>query len=191
MLIHVCYSLYDVSGKYSKFLGMSIQSLLDNTDETVTIHVLHDSTLTDENKNKLSQIVYTQGNYIVFYDVEMLMSKERKRISKNMSSVNDKFSVACFYRTLIPDVLSQNISKAIYLDADTIINLDIKELWDRRLGLFPIAAIPQATSGHTKESMSKVNPLVRKGIFDWDNYFNSGVLMMNLSQIRGGGGLSI
>ena len=184
MLIHVCYSLYDVSGKYSKFLGMSIQSLLDNTDETVTIHVLHDSTLTKDNRNKLTKIAYSHEQEIIFYNVDILVPNEKQKIFDGVPYLKSRFSVACFYRAMIPNILSTTIDKAIYLDADTIINFDIKEFWGIDLQKFPIAAIPESKSGHTKESMSSVNLLIKDGVFIWNDYFNSGVLMMNLDQLR-------
>lgn len=51
-MIHVCYALYDKNGKYSKLTGTSICSLFENTKAWVTIHLLHDHTLTEENRAK-------------------------------------------------------------------------------------------------------------------------------------------
>ncbi len=50
-MIHVCFSLYDASGAYSKYTGTAICSVLENTKENITIHLLHDSTLTEKNRS--------------------------------------------------------------------------------------------------------------------------------------------
>ena len=183
-MIHVCYALNDSSGKYSKFLGTSIQSLLENTSKEVTIHVVHDSTLTRANQKKLRKLVYSFDRELIFYNVEKYAPSRKEYISEKISRMLDRFSVACFYRTMIPELFSSKISKVIYLDADTIVNLDIEELWNIDLNWFPLAAIPQMTSGHTRESLRRVNALVKQEIFKWDDYFNSGVLVMDLNMIR-------
>ena len=183
-MIHVCYALNDSSGKYSKFLGTSIQSLLENTSKEVTIHIVHDSTLTRENQKKLRKLVYSFDRELIFYNVEKYAPSRKEYISEKISRMLDRFSVACFYRTMIPELFSSKISKVIYLDADTIVNLDIEELWNIDLNWFPLAAIPQMTSGHTRESLRRVNALVKQEVFKWDDYFNSGVLVMDLNMIR-------
>jgi len=53
-MIHVCYGIYDDTGRYSKFTGMSILSMFENTRTEVTVHLLHDDTLTDDNRDKFS-----------------------------------------------------------------------------------------------------------------------------------------
>ena len=55
-MIHVCYGLYDKNGHYSKFTGTSILSMFENTNEDVTVHILHDNTLTQENRDKFIYI---------------------------------------------------------------------------------------------------------------------------------------
>lgn len=43
----------DISGSYAKFIGISLCSLLENTQSHVVAHVLHDGTLNEDNKNRL------------------------------------------------------------------------------------------------------------------------------------------
>ncbi|MBR1420079.1 MAG: hypothetical protein IJ575_03340 [Selenomonadaceae bacterium] len=183
-MFHVCYALYDASGKYTKFLGTSIQSLFENTKEPVTIHLLHDSTLTDTNRKKLRHIVYSFDQKILFYDVDLLAPGRGEEIVNKIPKVQKKLSVATFYRALILDLLPKSIEKVIYLDADIIVNLDIKDFWNVDLKKFPVAAVPQITSGYTQESLSHVNPLVKNEIIKWNDYFNAGVLLLDLTQLR-------
>ncbi|MBR1420000.1 MAG: hypothetical protein IJ575_02935 [Selenomonadaceae bacterium] len=71
-MIHVCYALRDESGKYSKFVGTSMLSLLENTKSEVTIHLIHDSTLSGENQSRFIKIVDRFNQQIIFYNVDDL-----------------------------------------------------------------------------------------------------------------------
>ena len=184
-MIHVCYSLRDRSGKYSKFVGTSMQSLLDNTESDVTIHIIHDSTIGADNKLKFRQIVKTHGQSIQFYNAENFAAEKLPLIDSAVQNFHkNREKLSAFYRLMIPNLLSNDISKVIYLDSDTIVNLDITELWNQDLNWFPLAAVTQAACGHTEQTQTNANPFVRSGIFKWNDYFNSGVLVIDLNQLR-------
>ena len=47
-MIHICFSLHDETGRYSKFTGTAICSIFENTflpPNSITVHILHDNTL--------------------------------------------------------------------------------------------------------------------------------------------------
>ena len=75
-MIHVAYGLHDKTGHYSKFVGTSMLSLFENhytPPRSITVHLLHDNTLTLDNYEKF---VYLTGQYnqiIKFYNVEKLL----------------------------------------------------------------------------------------------------------------------
>ena len=183
-MIHVCYGLRDESGKYSKYAGTSIQSVLDNTQEEVTIHVLHDSTLSKENRRKLSMIAYNHDQEIQFYNVEELAPDAIEYIKDQLPRVREYWgTVASFFRTLIPKFLDSD--RAIYLDTDILVNLDINELWTVDLEGKPLAAVPEFFTGFPTKGVMNFSPC-RKNFVDPHDYFNAGVLLMDLDQIRGG-----
>ena len=189
-MIHICYGMRDSSGHYSKFVGTSMLSMFENTREKITVHILHDSTLTDDNRNKLEQIVSMYQQQIRFYNVDELVPESVDAINAKIDSIKQHpATVAAFYRILIPDVLPKNISRAVYLDGDMIINLDIKELWNFDLGRFSIGAVPEYFSGI---DLDKNIFLLREKIVDSRDYFNSGMLLMDLNRARitGGGDAS-
>ncbi|MBR1420082.1 MAG: glycosyltransferase family 8 protein [Selenomonadaceae bacterium] len=191
-MIHVCYALRDESGKYSKFIGASIQSLLDNTREDITVHLFHDSTLSEENRKKFCKLVYNFEQEIVFYNVDELASEDIEKFWNIPQLKMVRHGVAMFYRFFIPRFLPKQASKAIYLDADIIVNLDIKEFWNIDLNNFPIAAIPESVSGRSPRMIALDVDPVKDGDVKAEEYFNSGVLLMDLNRLRsrGGGALS-
>ena len=169
-MIHVCFSLYDKTGLFSKFTGTAMLSLFDNTTAPVTVHILHDNTITQDNRDKFIQIAERYGQSVKFYNVEKLCANEIKKINKLLAkAVKTRFSIAMFYRFFIGDVLAPDINKVIYLDSDLIVNLDINELWQIDLG--------ENVLGVVTISSQKLNQPIVGG-------FNSGVLSINVPAFK-------
>lgn len=185
-MIHICFGLHDKTGRYSKFTGTAMRSVFTNTASEVTIHILHDDTLTQDNRDKF---FYTAGQFnqlVKFYNVEELCKDKIATIKKNLSKRFDAaFTVAAMYRFFIPQLLAPDIEKAIYLDSDTVINIDVKELWQVELGDRPLGAIAESeTDSFSYKSNAAANPLIINNVVPYEDYFNSGVLLMNLKLLR-------
>ena len=84
-MIQVCYGLHDKDGRYSKFTGTSICSLFDNYDGggAITVNILHDNTLTQENRDKFIYLAGRYGQTIKFYNVEKDFAEELDFARKN------------------------------------------------------------------------------------------------------------
>ena len=180
-MIHVCFGLYDKTGHYSKFTGTTMLSIFENTNSNITVHILHDNTLTADNRDKF---IYLAGRYnqlVKFYNVEQLCADELKKIIELVPQAKtSRLSVAALYRLLIPQILSPDIDKIIYLDSDVVLNLDIIELWRIDLADKILGVVAFSTMGRD----SKNDPLVSNGLVRAEDYFNSGVLLMNLKILR-------
>ena len=112
-----------------------------------------------------------------FYNVEELCAdKLKKIINLNPQLKTSRYSVAVYYRLLIAQILPADVDKIIYLDSDIIVNLDLNELWQIDLGNKPFAAVPESANGVNTQGFA----LCREGYVRDEDYFNAGVLMMNL-----------
>ena len=184
-MIHVCYALEDKNGRYTKFVGTSMTSILENANPKpppwITFHILHDGTLSDENRDKLNYLIGRYGQQIKFYNVEVLAREELSKIRETFGKRNPAFPIGCFYRFFIPKFLDQDIEKVIYLDADTIINFDINEFWNVELGGKVLGAVAEIDFGI---DMQNGVPMCRLGAVSAENYFNNGVLLINLNRFR-------
>lgn len=182
-MIHICFCLHDSDGKYSKFVGTTIVSAFEKTFAPITIHILHDSTLTDDNREKFNVLVSHYGQKIQFYNVEELCKAQVTFLRENLADkINLRFSIGTFYRLLIKEILgAQNINKVIYLDADIIVNLDLNELWQKNLQNLPLAAVPEAVATHGNMIEDKF--LLKSGLVRTENYFCAGVIVFNLENI--------
>ena len=185
-MIHVCFSVYDETGSFSKFAGTAMLSLFENISRpftSVTVHILHDKTLTDENRNKFSYIAGHYNQLIKFYNVEELFADKLAEM-KNLFPNADKIRLnkAVFYKFLIPQTLPSDIEKIIYLESNVVVNMDIIELWNAELEDKILAVVPAFSISADIPAQDKI---VADGFVKKEDYFNSSVMLMNLKLLRG------
>jgi lipopolysaccharide biosynthesis glycosyltransferase len=82
------------------------------------------------------------------------------------------FSLAMYLRLLIPGLIDE--SRAIYLDADTLVLSDLGALFSQDFGDALIAGVPDPGVDRSRSIPLR----------DDDPYLNSGVLLMNLDALR-------
>ena len=180
--IHVVLAVYDPSGKYSQHAGIVITSIFENTKSKVTVHILHDNTLTTDNRQKFIRTAEKYNQTIELIDVtERMNVYYQSGIASGLDSF--QWTVGCIYRMLIPELLQ--CEKAIYLDCDIVVAMDIKELWDIDINNFCMAGM------HARDSFESIPERVRARLLGYrsKSYINSGVLLMNLEAIRKKGNL--
>ena len=181
-MIHVCFGLHDADGRYSKFTGTTILSIFENTRAQVTAHILHDTTLTQDNREKFLQLAARYNQRVEFYNVDELCPDEIKILRDKLADkIRTRFSIGMFYRLLAKKNLSTTTDRIIYLDSDIIVNTDIDELWQVDLKNFPLAAVPEIVA--IGERLSRNKFLFKVGLVAVENYFNSGAVLFNLARV--------
>lgn len=171
--VHIVMSINDITGTYCRNMGVTILSILLNTDSMLCIHVLHDETLTEENKKKLENLVNKYNQKINFY----LVSSKIQCLIKNDEIL--RVSKASLYRLMIPSMFT--FEKILYLDTDIIVNLDIIKLWEINIEDYTIAAV---LDSETTRKNNKYRSIYNKMGVDLNKYFNAGVILFNLSKLR-------
>ena len=172
-MIHVCFCMNDKTGLYSKFVGTTMLSLFDNTTAAVTVHILHDNTLTDDNREKFNYLAGRYGQLVKFYNVEELCADRIEEINTLLPrAVKLRFTIGMYYRFFIPHVLPPDIERVIYLDGDLVVNLDIEKLWRIDLGDKIMGVVPTY--------FQKINLSPKEDMYE----FNSGVLLMDMCALR-------
>ena len=150
---------------------------------SLTVHILHDNTLTSDNHDKFIYLAGRYGQAVNFYNVEELCADKIQEITA-LSFEDSRLTVGALYRLFVPQILPNTVNKIIYFDSDIIVNLGIKELWQIDLGDKILAAVPEILSFKTIENMEKNFPLCKQGFIRCEDYFNSGVILMNLDLLR-------
>ncbi|MDR1741355.1 MAG: hypothetical protein LBR38_05855 [Synergistaceae bacterium] len=163
--------VYDPSGMYSRWAGVTVTSIFANTKSRVNVTILHDATLTDDNRRRFERTAERFGQSVDFLDV----SQHVDRLAPDVAKVSHGYTRGTLFRLLIPEVM--NVPKVIYLDCDIVVNTDIADMWsipfDRACA---VASIPWHSRPRT--------------VLEWamgfgpEDIFNAGVMVMNLDQIR-------
>lgn len=176
-VIHIGFGLHDKDGHYSVWVGTVMQSILEHTDSRICFHILHDETVSEENKRKLKQVANQKGDSIQFHFIDTAIFDDvKERLHR--------FTVGTMFRLMLPEILP-NLDKIIYLDADLFVNRDIKELWDVDIREYCLAGvIDEGVDIHNYPRILNKYPKIKK-----ESYFNAGVLYINLKKLREFGNL--
>lgn len=133
-------------------------------------------------------MVYTAGKYnqlIKFYNVEKILPDRIAQIKKFAPDIEStRFTIATMFRLLISYVLPE-IDKAIYIDGDTVVNLDIKELWQIELDDKVLGVVPHIPYVMSESELIRIFAMCRDKVVSPESVFNAGVLLMNLKKLRG------
>ena len=167
---------FAVDDGYSPFLAVSIQSLADHAspENQYSIKILH-TDISVENKKKISK--YQRENIdIEFVDLNYYIEKIQDKLY-----TRDYYSKTTYFRLFIPNLYPQ-YDKALYLDCDIVILDDIANLYGSDMGDNLVAAAPDDVIQTIKVFQDYVEKVV--GVADHRNYFNAGILLMNLDELR-------
>lgn len=164
-IIHVACSTDD---NYAALCGVMLCSLLENNKKNrVHIHIL-EHRLDDKQRNKLLLQSERYGARCTFHDINDAILEGCKYRSKV-----HQLSKAAYYRILLPSVLNE-IDKVLYLDCDMIVRKDLCDLYSKDLNGYPLAAVRDYDQVYNKEHYEQLR------FSDKDEYFNSGLLLINL-----------
>ena len=176
-IIHIGFGLHDKDGHYSVWVGTVMQSILEHTDSRICFHILHDETLSSDNRYKLEKVAYNGSSIVEFHKID----ENDFSVVKNQMS---RFTIGTMFRCSLPELLP-NLNRIIYLDADLFVNRDIKELWDVDICEYCLAGVAdEGVDIHNYPKILNKYPGIKK-----ESYFNAGVLYMNLKKLREFGNL--
>lgn len=169
---------YAIDDGYSKFVAVSIKSLLLNASKEYNydINIIYEN-ITEENKNILKSLE-TDNSKIIFTEM-----------NKNLSMITDKlgnrlreytFTLTIYFRLFIPIMFPQ-YDKCIYIDSDTVIPGDIFKLYNEDLEDNYLGCVIDKSTIDNEILANYFEQVV--GI-PRDKYINSGMLLMNAKKLR-------
>ena len=167
---------FAVDDGYIPFLAVSIQSLADHaSDENqYVIKVLY-TNISEENQKNISK--YERENIsIEFVDLNYYIEKIKDKLY-----TRDYYSKTTYFRLFIPNLYPQ-YNKVLYLDSDITILSDVADLYNIDMGDNLIAAAPDDVIQTIEVFQDYAEKVV--GVADYRNYFNAGIIVMNLDELR-------
>lgn len=167
---------FAVDDGYCPFLAVAIQSLIDNAsgENTYLIKILN-TDISEENKRKIGK--YERENVdIEFVDLNYYIQKVKDKLY-----TRDYYSKTTYFRLFLPNLYPQ-YDKVLYLDSDIVILDDIAKLYNTDMGDNLVAAAPDDVIQTMPVFQDYVEKVV--GVADFRRYFNAGILLMNLHELR-------
>ena len=165
-----------VDDGYIPFLGVALKSVIENSskENKYEIKILY-TKVSEENKNKI-KAYETENVSIEFVDLSSKLHEiEDKLYTRNY------FSNTTYFRLFIPELYPE-YDKAVYIDSDTVTLADIADLYNTDMGDNLIAGIPDGVVQAIPVFQEYVEKVV--GVIDYNNYFNAGIIVMNLKTLR-------
>lgn len=167
---------FAVDDGYIPFLAVSLQSLIENSSlkNYYVIKVLY-TNISEENKKNISK--YERANVnIEFVDLNYYIEKIKDKLY-----TRDYYSKTTYFRLFIPNLYPQ-YDKALYLDSDIVLLADVADLYNTDMGNNLVAAAPDDVIQAIPVFQEYAEKVV--GVSSYKNYFNAGVLLMNLDELR-------
>lgn len=150
---------------YSSIMSVLILSIFENNRgaEDVTVHVFEDR-ISPGHKNTIQAIATKYNRKIIFYDIKKHIDSLRENINNDWANRN---SYVAYARLYMPDMLPASVEKFLYLDCDTLVCSSLIELFNIDISEYIAGAVRD------------VLPSCYKASLDLDEYFNSGILLIN------------
>ena len=162
--------LFSSDNTYVRHLGVAIYSILSHNKMTqdFTFYIV-DNEISSDNKANLQSIVNAYGNAKLIF---ISFRKWSEVLHLNMAW---PISISAYARLFIGEMIEKNVDRVLYLDCDVLINGDLYDLWNTDLGKNVVGAIQDQVHSKTKVSV---------GLSRYDQYFNSGILLIDLKNWR-------
>lgn len=160
---------------YSKLMEIAMKSIIEHASHEYqyNIHVLH-TNLSEESVKRI--LAFENDNFKFFFTD---ITEKLKEISKKLFT-RDYYSNTTYFRLFIPNMFPE-YNKALYLDSDIVVLDDISKLYNIDIGTNLIGA----TKDEAVQTIPEFTKYVDKYLDVYhENYFNAGILIMNLNELR-------
>lgn len=167
---------FAIDDQYIPFLAVALKSLIENAnkDYKYLIKVLH----TNVQEDHMKQIKKYEDENVSIEFVNLSYYIER---IQDKLYTRDYYTNTTYFRLFLPELYPQ-YDKVLYLDSDIIVLGDISELYNTDMGTNLVAAAPDDIIQYNKVFQDYAELVV--GVAKYQNYFNAGVLLMNLDELR-------
>lgn len=163
--------LYQFNEAYVVFAGVSMTSLYENNRdvEELNTYILAEN-VSEKSKNELIENARKYGRELVFFETEKLVDYMKK-----VGIPPYRNSYATNMKMFIPQFLSKDIERLLYIDSDTIIKGSIKLFYEMNMYGKPIAMGLDSLGDKHK---------IYIGLNETDDYYNAGIILYDMKQWR-------
>ncbi len=164
--------------KYLEYTCVMLTSLCENQKEHVDAYLLH-SDLTDADFEIMRQSLRCYG-------IDLIPLKVEREKFGNRLPHNDMWTLETYFRLMLLDMLPAEVDRLLYLDVDLIINKSLDDLYHTDFENAVICAAMDSNGIRVSEETfsPKQCEMFRTAFAHGHRYFNAGVMLMNISELR-------
>lgn len=167
--IHIAFCVND---SYVPYITVTIKSIMENHRNCeIGIHLLIDR-ISASNKKRLENTVCSRYN--VKLNIHLVNDESLRGLNTGV------WTIYTWYRILLPQILPSNIKKVLYIDADTVVATDLREL-------FSLDMINKSIAASVDVQSFDDRAFERCGYDRSKQYVCAGILLMNLEYWRNNG----
>lgn len=147
----------------SPFYALAASIIDNNKNNKITIHAIV-SGISSKVKEEITSYLNGFGHEVFFYSID-------EKLVAHFTLIN-KWTQAVYYRLLFPILVPENVERLLYIDTDTLVLNDLAPFFQEPLGDKPVGAV--------YDNYVINHPEI--GVHGEGNYFNSGVLLMDIKR---------
>lgn len=168
--------------QYLKYTSVAIESIKVNSskEHNYDIIILEDGNISEQSKQRIYQM-QSENIFIRFFNAQYCIQKYNFK-----EFFHRRLNIIPYLKLFIHEILL-NYNKAIFLDGDILILKDIAQLYNYPLNEKTIAAVQDRILVYVKTDIwnnRRKYILSNNKMDNIENYFNSGVLLLNLEALR-------
>ncbi len=163
-------AVFTIDKNYIVHFSTALLSLLENNrDITFRIFLIYDG-VRDDLEEAFSFFRSRYGVEITALDIDPSLFKDFR--------ITHHIKQATYFRLCMADILPDDVDKILYLDSDLIVNGSVSELAAIQTGDEYLHAVEHLFPDSNKEHLAQF------GIPSDSDYFNAGVMLINLKKWR-------
>ncbi|MDR2429681.1 MAG: glycosyltransferase family 8 protein [Puniceicoccales bacterium] len=170
-----CPSVEDISifmafnDAYAPHASVAIASILMNSESALHFFILHRD-ISLETQRRIMELRKLRHFEMDFIEVNADLFHGLPTVPH--------ITIECYFRLMIP-WLNPVINKALFMDSDIVVLDDVKDIWNFDIENVYAAVVEDVNSGALKD-IKKYAHAFDKG----HRYFNAGIMLLNLKNIR-------
>ncbi len=166
---------------YARPMAVTLFSALSHLPRRRPVHVfIVDGGIREPQRERLARVVAASGAAATVHFVTPDLSPLRGL------PTTSQLTAATYLRLLIPDVVPATFARAIYLDSDLLVRLNLTELWEQDMEGRPLMAVWDSTIP-TVSAPGGLRNYTELGLAPDTRYFNGGLLLLDLARWREAG----
>lgn len=168
-MIHIAFT---IDNRFVRHCAVTMVSVLQNNVPNETTFHIVGLNLSKTDTAFLSALGVSYGAKVFFYEVT-----EKQMEAYEVTWEKKRLSKVVYFRCLLASILPVSVSKVLYLDCDILVLSSLHDLWETELTGVALAGVPDDFTVNPKHCNRLHYDLSY-------NYFNGGVLLLNLDYWR-------